>query len=67
MREIETTPFFATARTLVVIGTFADPSYGGNRDGAGWTIIGIEHGASYTAPFGWYDAALLTDAAKGAA
>ena len=67
MREIETTPFFATARTLVVIGTFADPSYGGNRDGAGAAIIGIEPRASYTAPFGWYDAAFLTDAAKGAA
>jgi gluconate 2-dehydrogenase gamma chain len=67
MRDIETTPFFATARTLVVIGTFADPSYGGNRGGAGWAMIGIKHEASYTAPFGWYDAAMLTDAAKGAA
>ena len=45
------------ARTLVVIGTFADPSYGGNRarrrlDDASASTIG----PTYTAPFGWYDA-----------
>ena len=51
-----TTPFFAVARSLVVIGTFADPSYGGNRGGAGWKMVGIEHRSSYAAPFGWYDA-----------
>jgi gluconate 2-dehydrogenase gamma chain len=56
MRAIETGPFFATARTLVIIGTFADASYGGNRGGVGWSIIGMEHQASYVAPFGWYDA-----------
>jgi gluconate 2-dehydrogenase gamma chain len=67
MREIETTPFFATARTLVVIGTFADPSYGGNRGGIGWTMLGIEHAPSFSPPFGWYDAAMLTAATKGAA
>jgi gluconate 2-dehydrogenase gamma chain len=58
MRNIEHQAFFVTARTLVVIGTFADPSHGGNRDGAGWTIVGMEHRPSYTAPFGWYDAHL---------
>ena len=42
-----TTPFFAGARTLVVIGAFADPSYGGNRAGAGWTMLG--HRASLRA------------------
>ncbi len=38
-----TTPFFTAARALVVIGTFADPSYGGNKGGAGWMMIGIDH------------------------
>lgn len=66
MRQVETTPFFATARTLVVIGTMADPSYGGNRGGAGWSIVGIEHRPSFTAPFGWYDAQAMADAAKKA-
>jgi gluconate 2-dehydrogenase gamma chain len=56
MQQIEHEPFFATARTLVVSGTLADPSYGGNTGGAGWTMLGMEHRPSYAAPFGWYDA-----------
>jgi gluconate 2-dehydrogenase gamma chain len=56
MRQIERDPFFTAARTLVVIGTFADPSHGGNAGGVGWTTLGIEHRPSYSAPFGWYDA-----------
>jgi hypothetical protein len=56
MRQIEHNAFFSAARALVVIGTFADPSYGGNRNASGWTMIGIDHRASYTAPYGWYDA-----------
>jgi len=56
MREIEREPFFAAARTLVIIGTFADPAYGGNRNGAGWDLVKIEHRPSYQAPYGWYDA-----------
>lgn len=64
MRQIERDPFFTAARTLVVIGTFADESYGGNRDGVGWTLIGLEHRPSYTAPFGWYDAQPGTDSTE---
>lgn len=56
MHEVEREPFFAAARTLVVIGTLADPAYGGNRHGAGWTILGLEHRPTYSAPYGWYDA-----------
>ncbi len=56
MRQVEGTPFFAAARMLVVVGTFADSAYGGNRNGAGWTILGIEHHPTYASPFGWYDA-----------
>ena len=56
MRQVEGTPFFAAARMLVVIGTFADSAYGGNRQGAGWTIVGLEHRPTYASPFGWYDA-----------
>ena len=56
MRLVEHEPFFATARTLVLIGTFADPSHGGNRGEVGMRIVGMEHRGSYTAPFGWYDA-----------
>ena len=63
MRDIEHTPFFAVARSLVVIGAFADPSYGGNRGGAGWKMLAIEHGTTYAAPFGWYDSEFRPDAA----
>jgi gluconate 2-dehydrogenase gamma chain len=56
LHSIESTAFFASARTLVIIGTFADPSYGGNRAGEGWALLGLEHRPSFVAPFGWYDA-----------
>jgi gluconate 2-dehydrogenase gamma chain len=67
MRQIERTAFFAAARTLVVIGAFADPSHGGNKGGAGWMMIGMEHRPSFTAPFGWYDAHPDSDPPKRAA
>ena len=56
MRDVEREPYFATARLLVVLGTFADPKYGGNLGGVGWTMLGLDHRPTYTAPFGWYDA-----------
>ena len=62
MRQMERQPFFAAARTLVLAGTFADAAYGGNRNGAGFTMIGMRHEPAYSAPFGWYDA----EAAKNA-
>ena len=64
IREIERKPFFAAARTLVVIGTFADPSHGGNRDHTGWKLVKMEHSASYVSPFGYYDAQATIDAPK---
>lgn len=67
MRQVEHGDFFRTARTLVIIGTFADPSYGGNRGQVGWTMIGIDHGPAYSAPFGYYDANPSAGSAAGAA
>jgi gluconate 2-dehydrogenase gamma chain len=55
MREVEATSFFKTARMLTLMGTFSEPSYGGNRDGIGWHIAGMEHTDTFQAPFGWYD------------
>jgi gluconate 2-dehydrogenase gamma chain len=49
------TPFFSLGRLLVVAGVFTDPTHGGNRDHAGFTLLGMEHAAAYRAPFGWYD------------
>jgi hypothetical protein len=67
LRQIERSDFFKAARTLVLTGVFADPSYGGNRNGAGWSMIGIDHRPSYTAPFGYYDAQAGAGAARGSA
>lgn len=64
MRSLEREPFFAAARTLVLIGTFADPSHGGNRGGVGLKMMRIDHQPSYTAPFGWYDATTDADCAR---
>jgi gluconate 2-dehydrogenase gamma chain len=37
------------------MGFFGDPSYGGNRDQAGWKLIGFEDKHQYEPPFGYYD------------
>jgi gluconate 2-dehydrogenase gamma chain len=54
--DIEETQFFELGRMLVVMGTLSDPSWGGNRDHAGFTLLGMEHAQVYSPPFGWYDA-----------
>ena len=46
--------FFSTVRTHTIIGFLADPKYGGNRDYAGWKVIGYpgpsHHSGGYTRP-----------------
>jgi gluconate 2-dehydrogenase gamma chain len=56
LRAIEQTPFFQTVRFDTLVGTFALPSWGGNRDFAGWRLLGVEHQPFFQAPFGYYDA-----------
>ena len=56
LREIEQTPFFQAARFDTIVGTFALPTWGGNRDYAGWHLLGFEHQPRFQAPFGYYDA-----------
>lgn len=51
------TEFFETLRFKTLAGVFAMASYGGNRDGIGWKLLGMDgppHAWSY--PFGYYDA-----------
>jgi len=67
IRQIEQGDFFKAARTLVLIGTFADPSHGGNRNGAAWMAIGIDHRPSYAPPFGFYDGLPVAQHQRGAA
>jgi gluconate 2-dehydrogenase gamma chain len=56
LHQIEKTPFCQTARFDTIVGTFALPTYGGNRDYAGWHMLGFEHQPRFQAPFGFYDA-----------
>ena len=56
IRNIEATPFFQAVRLDTIVGTFALPSWGGNRDYMGWHLLGLEHQMSFQAPFGYYDA-----------
>lgn len=55
IRDIETTPFFQAIRFDTIVGTFALPSWGGNRDYMGWHLLGFEHQMTFQAPFGYYD------------
>jgi gluconate 2-dehydrogenase gamma chain len=55
LREIEKTPFFEAARGDTVVGTLALPTWGGNRDFAGWHLLGLEHQPAFQPPFGYYD------------
>jgi gluconate 2-dehydrogenase gamma chain len=56
LTDIEDTPFFETVRFLTLAGLFTDPSYGGNRDQAGWKLIGFDTQHASPPPFGYYDA-----------
>jgi gluconate 2-dehydrogenase gamma chain len=56
LHEIEKTPFFQTARFDTIVGTFALPASGGNREYAGWHMLGFEHQPRFQPPFGFYDA-----------
>lgn len=52
---VDRTPFFARVRLLTLVGMFAMPKYGGNRDGIGWKLIGFQDQHMFTPPFGYYD------------
>ncbi|NNM32179.1 MAG: hypothetical protein HKO53_03895, partial [Gemmatimonadetes bacterium] len=47
--------FFGTVRYLTICGTFCHPDLGGNRDRAGWNLLGIDVQNAYQPPFGYYD------------
>ena len=56
LKQEESSPFFGTMQFLTVGGMFALPSYGGNKDHAGWKMLGFEHRHFWVPPFGHYDA-----------
>jgi len=56
LRAIEKTPFFQAVHFDTICGTFALPTWGGNREHAGWRAIGLTHQPAFQPPFGYYDA-----------
>jgi gluconate 2-dehydrogenase gamma chain len=47
--------FMQTLWTHTVFGFLVDPEGGGNRDYAGWKVIGRDPAHTFTSPFGFYD------------
>jgi gluconate 2-dehydrogenase gamma chain len=56
LKTVDRTPFFESTRILTILGMFSSPKYGGNYQGAGWTMMGFEDRHAFTPPFGYYDA-----------
>jgi gluconate 2-dehydrogenase gamma chain len=55
LQTVDRTPFFEATRFLTLLGMLSLPSYGGNRDGRGWKLLGVDDGHAFQPPFGYYD------------
>ena len=56
------TPFFGLMRLMTFSGFFGMSRYGGNKDGIGWKLLGMDPNAhAYVSPFGYYDAEYLEE------
>jgi len=53
LKQVDRTPFFERVRLLTLVGMFAMPKYGGNRDGVGWKLIGFQDQQIFEPPFGY--------------
>ena len=51
LTQVERTPFFERMRLLTLVGMFAMPKYGGNRDSVGWKLLGFEDQHIFSAAF----------------
>lgn len=56
IEQIDTTPFFNTLIFLTHLGMFAMPARGGNKNKAGWDLLGFDNQHAWQPPFGYYDA-----------
>lgn len=57
LKSVEETPFFQDMRFLTIAGVFGMAMYGGNRDGIGWKLVGMDGPPhAWLAPYGYYDA-----------
>ena len=55
LHKVDKTPFFTAVRRLTVLGMLALPKYGGNYQGLGSKLIGVEDRHVWAPPFGYYD------------
>jgi len=55
LHSMERSAFFGLLRQLTVLGMFAAPAYGGNRNGIGWQLLGFKDEHAFRPPFGYYD------------
>ena len=65
LTEEEQSPFFQTVRFLTIMGMFANPSYGGNRNKVGWQLLQFEDRHAWQPPFGYYDEHYTIEAQDG--
>jgi hypothetical protein len=65
LEQVENTGFFGTTHFMTLCGLFALPSWGGNRDRAGWHELGFEARHAWAPPFGAYDAAYTAENGHG--
>ncbi len=59
-------PFFGVMRLMTFSGFFGMRKYGGNKDGTGWQLLGMDPNVhAYEAPFGYYDAEYMKEHPNG--
>ena len=58
LKSAEDTSLFEMLHVMTLSGMFCLPRYAGNRNNAGWELIGFDHRHAWQPPFGYYDAAV---------
>lgn len=62
LEENANTPFFGLIRMMTFAGFFGMSEYGGNKDGVGWKLLGMDPNVhAYSYPFGYYDAEFVKE------
>ena len=60
------TQFFGLIRMMTMAGFFGLSEYGGNKDGVGWKLLGMDpHAHAHVYPFGYYDAEYMKENPNG--
>jgi len=65
LKSVEDTPLFGMLYFMTLSGMFCLPRYAGNRNNAGWDLIGFDHRHAWQPPFGYYDAAVHGQVTSG--